>query len=242
MIENGQAMMTMMIFFFSTFSSLFFSLKNTTKPYDAKLIEFSKQEHKTDSTIKELNPRQQIPTFRDSNGAVVNESLAAVLYLDSTYGPTGTPLVPRDDDVARGAVLQRVFESANLHQAMRDVIYPKMRGLLKSEEDERVWKEEKVEALKAELGRWEAYLSPPAADDAAGGESSWLVPAAKSFSAADVAVGPLLLAVQRFGASFDAFPGIKAYVSRLAERPSVSSSWPPHWKEGDGPGFIKGLL
>lgn len=163
-----------------------------------------------------------------------------MLYLDSTYPESGTALVPRgdgdDDAVARGAVLQRVFESNNLHGAMRDVVYPKMRGLLKSDEDERAWKEEKVEALKTELGRWESYLEAS--------DGGWLVPSAKSssFSAADVAVGPLLLAIQRFGASFEAFPKIKAYVSRLAERPSVSSSWPPHWKEGEGPGFIKGLL
>ena len=214
----------------------------TTKkkqPYDAKLVEFSKQEHKTDPKIKELNPRQQIPTFADyETGAVVNESLAAVLYLDSTYkGSGGTELVPSGDSkeacVARGAVYQRVFEAANLHAAMRDVVYPKMRGLLKTPEDEKDWEGVKVEALKAELARWESYLT--------GDGDDWLVPAA-SFSAADVAVAVLVLAIQRFGASLDAFPRLKKYAAKAAGRESVASTWPPHWKEGEGPGFIKGML
>ena len=215
------------------------SSTTTTKkqPYEAKLVEFSKQEHKTDPRIKELNPRQQIPTFEDETGAVVNESLAAVLYLDSTYKTCGgTELVPSGESneaaVARGAVFQRVFEAANLHAAMRDVVYPKMRKLLKSPEEQKEWEEVKVEALKAELARWEAYLTE---------NDDWLVPAA-SFSAADVAVAVLVLAIQRFGASLDAFPKLKKYAAKAAERPSVSSTWPPHWKEGEGPGFIKGML
>ena len=221
------------LFFFFFF---FFSFKKKTQPYEGKLIEFSKQEHKTDPRIKELNPRQQIPTFEDGEtGAVVNESLAAVLYLDSTY-KTGTELVPSGDSkeasAARGLVYQRVFEAANLHAAMRDVVYPKMRGLLKNEDEEKEWKEVKVEALKAELSRWESYLTEN--DDR-------LVPAA-SFSAADVAVAVLVLAIQRFGASLDGFPKLQKYAKKAAERPSVASSWPPHWKEGEGPGFIKGML
>lgn len=198
---------------------------------------FSKQEHKTDPKIKELNPRQQIPTFEDGEtGAVVNESLAAVLFLDSTYKNSGTELVPSGDSkeasAARGLVYQRVFEAANLHAAMRDVVYPKMRGLLKTDEDEKEWKEVKVEALKAELARWESYLTD---------NDDWLVPAA-SFSAADLAVAVLVLAIQRFGASLDAFPKLQKYAKKSAERPSVAETWPPHWKEGEGPGFIKGML
>lgn len=214
------------------------SKKLSTQPYEAKLIEFSKQEHKTDPKIKELNPRQQIPTFEDGEtGAIVNESLAAVLYLDSTY-KSGTALVPSGEDpkvaAARGAVYQRVFEAANLHSAMRDVVHPKMHNLLKTVEEEKEWrkKEVKIEALKAELARWESYLSE---------ENDWIVPAA-SFSAADVAVLVLVLAVRRFGASLDAFPKLKKYAAKAAERPSVASTWPPHWKKGHGPGFLDGLL
>ena len=169
---------------------------------------------------------------------MVNESLAAVLYLDSTYKASGgaSELVPsgetKEASAARGTVYQRVFEAANLHSAMRDVVYPKMRNLIKSEDEEKEWKEVKVEALKAELARWESYLTD---------KDDWLVPAA-SFSAADVAVAVLVLAIQRFGASLDGFPKMKKYAAKAAGRPSVASTWPPHWKEGEGPGFIKGML
>ena len=167
----------------------------------------------------------------------MNESLAAVLYLDSTYPDSGTTLVPKglekEASKARGEVYQRVFEAANLHSAMRDVVYPKMRNLISNEEQEKEWKEVKVEALKAELERWELYVG--------GEDNEWLVPAA-SFSAADVAVAVLVLAIVRFGASLDGFPKLKKYASKAAERPSVASTWPPHWKQGEGPGFLKGLL
>jgi glutathione S-transferase len=81
-----------------------------------------------------------------------------VLYLESTYSSSGSNLVP-EEAAARAEVYQRVFEAANLHGAMRDVVYPKMRNLLKNEDEEKEWKEVKVEALKSELARWESYLT-----------------------------------------------------------------------------------
>lgn len=154
-----------------------------------------------------------------------------MLYLESTYSSSGSKLVP-EEAAARAEVYQRVFEAANLHGAMRDVVYPKMRNLLKNEDEEKEWKEVKVEALKSELARWESYLTE---------NDDWLVPAA-SFSAADIAAAVLVLAIQRFGASLEGFPKLKKYAAKAAGRPSVSSTWPPHWKEGEGPGFIKGML
>ena len=47
-------------------------------------------EHKSEEILK-LNPRGQVPTFVD-DGIVVNESLAALLYIQDKY-PT-PPLLP----------------------------------------------------------------------------------------------------------------------------------------------------
>ena len=105
-------------------------------------------------------------------------------------------------------------------------------GSMGSAEEEKEWADVKVEALKSELARWESYLTD---------NDDWLVPAA-SFSAADVAVAVLVLAIQRFGASLEGFPKLQKYAAKAAARESVASSWPPHWKEGEGPGFIKGML
>ena len=41
-----------------------------------------------------LNPRGQLPTFKDGD-VVVNESLAAILYLEEAY-TSGTQLLPAD--------------------------------------------------------------------------------------------------------------------------------------------------
>lgn len=189
------------------------------------MIEFSKAGHKAPEIVA-LNPRGQVPTFVDDDGTVVNESLAAVLYLDARY-PAPARLVPADA-AAAAPVYQRLFEVANLHAAMRDCVYPKMRGVAIADDEAA----RRADALRAELARWDAIAAA-----AGGGDDHWL--ASDDFSAADVAVGPLLLAIQRFGAPLDATPALKAYAAKFAARESVAATWPPHWKEGDGPGFLK---
>lgn len=169
-------------------------------------------------------PLHAPPPTQRHPGTVVCESLAAVLYIDARYPDAGTRLVPADATKA-APVLQRVFEVANLHGALRDCVHPKMRGVQLTDEE---WMA-KLEALRSELARWDAY--------AAAAGDGWL--AGPDFSAADIAVGPLVLAAIRFGASLDATPALKAYAAKVAARPSVAESWPPHWKEGDGPGFLK---
>jgi glutathione S-transferase len=169
-----------------------------------------------------------VPTFIDEDGTAVNESLAAVLYLDRRYPDAGCgPLVPADP-AAAGAVLQRTLEAGVLHAAISAVIYPKMRGELTSDESMSAWKD-KAAALKTELGHWDAY--------AAGSGGDWIT--GPAFTAADVAAAPFVLALRRFGASLADFPALAAYADRLAARPSIADTWPPHWKEGDGPGWLK---
>ena len=197
--------------------------------YESKCVEFSKQGHKAPE-IMALNPRGQVPTLVDEDGTVVCESLAAVLYLDRAYPAAGTALVPAEP-AAAGPVLQRTLEAGVLHAKISDVIYPKMRGTLASEESVAAWNE-KVEALKAELGYWEGYA--PAL-----GSTAFLC--GDAFTAADAAVAPFLLGVRRFGATLAAFPKLAAYADRLAARPSVASTWPPHWKESEGPGWMAGV-
>ena len=174
-----------------------------------------------------LNPRGQVPTFLDEDGTVVAESLAAVLYLDRRYPSQGTLLVPADP-AAAGAVLQRTMEAGVLHHKISDVIYPKMKNTLSSEESIAAWNE-KVEALKAELAVWEGYLT---------GKKDFLC---GSFSAADAALAPFILGVRRFGGSLASFPSLAAYADRCAARPSIASSWPPHWKDSEGPGWMGGV-
>lgn len=176
-----------------------------------------------------LNPRGQVPTFVDDDGTVVNESLAAVLYLDKRY-PEPALIPAGDDPAAYALVLQRFMEAGVLHAAISAVIYPKMRNELGSDEAVAAWRA-KAAALKTELGHWEAYAASSGGD--------WIT--GPAFTAADVAAAPFVLALRRFGATLAEFPALAAYADRLAARPTIADTWPPHWKEGgDGPGWLKG--
>ncbi|GMH36845.1 hypothetical protein BSKO_04718 [Bryopsis sp. KO-2023] len=81
-----------------------------------------------------------------------------------------------------------------------------------------------------EIPKWEAYLA----------ESEYI--GGSEMSLADVCLGTTLLFLQRQGATYDEYPNMKAYVKKLEERPSFKKSWPPHWKESDGPGYITGHI
>ena len=75
-------------------------------PYESKLLEFSKGMHSVDfwnqlippgdhksPEVMALNPRGQIPTFKDGD-AIVNESGAICMYLETQYPEK--PLLPKD--------------------------------------------------------------------------------------------------------------------------------------------------
>jgi glutathione S-transferase len=102
-----------------------------------------------------------------------------------------------------------------------------MRNELGSDESRAAWAG-KASALKAELGHWNEYAKA----------GDWI--AGPTFSAADVAAAPFVLALRRFGATLTDFPALAAYADRLASRPTIADTWPPHWKEGgEGPGWLK---
>jgi glutathione S-transferase len=80
-------------------------------------------EHKS-KEIMELNPRGQVPTFKDGE-IVVNESMAAMQYLEEAY--PDPPLMPKDKPT-RALALQRFHESAGLLAAVVPLFRAKMRN------------------------------------------------------------------------------------------------------------------
>ena len=61
------------------------------------------------------------------------------------------------------------------------------------------------------------------------GPNSYL--AGRRFTMADVAAYPFLCFSVRFGLELKPrMPFLASYYERVAERPSVKKSWPPHWK------------
>lgn len=190
-----------------------------------KLCEFSKKEHKAEDVMK-LNPRGQLPTFRDGD-VVVNESNAICMYLEEKYSTDSNRLLPTDPG-DRAQVYQRMFESQNIQSNIfMDTIYYKMRT---KKED---WDQEKIKEAFAkaniELKYWETYLT----------SKKYL--AGDKFTMADVCFYPFLATLVRQGASLEKYPALNKYYNTCSERPSIKGSLPPHWKDSPSPGLLVGL-
>nr|AAC50036.1 glutathione S-transferase [Coccomyxa sp. PA] len=194
------------------------ALKEKGLEFDSRLIEFSKGEHKSEDILK-LNPRGQVPTFVDGD-VVVNESLAALLYIQDKY--PSPSLLPATVE-GRALVYQRLQESSNLQDKATQVILFKMKNA-----DADV-PQEKLDAAKNELKYWESYVS----------EEGFI--AGPDFTLADVAAGPFLIAMQRFGATLEDFPKLAKYTETLKARPSVAETSPPHWKGTPGKDWLAAL-
>ncbi|CAL5224615.1 g7331 [Coccomyxa viridis] len=177
--------------------------------YESKQVEFSKKEHKGPEVMS-VNPRGQVPTLLDGD-IVICESVAALFYLEDAYPEH--KLLPTDKK-ERAAAYQRTVESANLQDKVSGIVRLKMFN--QNPDPEAVAKAK--EALKNELKYWEDYT-----------KSGYV--AGSSFTLADTAVGPFVLALKRFGASLKEFPNVAKYADTLQSRPTFQKTTPPHWKE-----------
>jgi glutathione S-transferase len=192
-------------------------------PYQSRLLERSKAEHKSPEFLA-LNPRGQVPVLRDGD-VVVRESIAILAYLDRQY--PDPPLFGRTGAEA-GAIWQEVMEGALYVDAIDDFILPFYFG-------ESVAKEAQVrEALpkvQGELDRLERTLIG----------RTWLV--GSTLSAADIAIYPMVRSVVRAAekpeaARFEAGlvpmsarrPAIAAWMARIESLPGYDRTFPPHWR------------
>ncbi|WAR25321.1 GSTA-like protein [Mya arenaria] len=181
-----------------------------------KMVSFSKKEHKTDEIIT-LNPRGQVPTFRDGD-VVVNESNAILMYLEENYSTDSNRLLPTSGP-ERAQVYQRMFEAQNVQtNIIKELVYYHWQTKPEDRDDKII--KERMEKAKVELGYWEKALNGHA----------YMV--GNNFTLADVAVYPFLAFLMRMGASFREFPALLKYYEAITKRPSVQATWPPHWKEG----------
>jgi glutathione S-transferase len=95
--------------------------------YESKLLEFSKDEHKTPSYLK-LNPRGKVPTLKDGD-FVIYESVAIMAYLDRKY--PDPPLFGETPEET-GLICRALAEMRILHPARRrqsysaDLLWPRI--------------------------------------------------------------------------------------------------------------------
>lgn len=193
-------------------------------PYESKLLEFSKEDHKSPGYLK-LNPRGKVPTLKDGD-FVLYESLAIMAYLDRKY--PDPPIFGRSPEET-GLTWRAISETESyLVAAGTKVIVPIFfgKGLEKTDEIQAA-----AAAIRDELKRLDTALAG----------SVWLV--GSSISAADIALFPLIQLLLR-AASKDAakplnlgfsplgqtYPNIAAWVKRVEAIPGYEKTYPPHWK------------
>ena len=193
-------------------------------PYESRLLEFSKEEHKSPGYLK-LNPRGKVPTLKDGDFALY-ESLAIMSYLDRKYpDPPIFGTTPQET----GLIWREISETDSYlgepgAKIVRPVFFGK--GLEKTEEIQ-----EAATTIRRELKRIDTTLA----------NSVWLVGA--EISAADIALFPLIQILLRaaskeaakplnlgFSPLAQSYPNIAAWVKRLEAIPGYERTYPPHWK------------
>ncbi|XP_075931436.1 glutathione S-transferase A-like isoform X1 [Anarhichas minor] len=192
--------------------------------YNQKLLSFEKGEHKS-KEVMDMNPRGQLPALKCGTN-VLNESLAACLYLESQYKSQGNKLIP-DCPAEQAMMYQRMFEGLTFSQKMGDVIYYTYK-VPEGERHDCAVKRNK-EALTTEIKLWEGYLQKESGPFMAG----------KTFSLADVTVYPGIAYLFHFGLCEERYPKLAAYYNSLKVRPSIKTSWPPTWLESQGQDTLK---
>jgi glutathione S-transferase len=193
-------------------------------PYESKLLEFSKEDHKSPGYLK-LNPRGKVPTLKDED-FVLYESVAIMAYLDRKY--PDPPIFGRTPQETGQIWLSISETDSYLLEPAFKVVVPLYfgRGLEKINEIQSA-----AATIREELGRINAVLSHSVGI------------AGSQISAADIALFPLIETLLR-AASKDAakpldlgfsplgqrYPNIAAWIKRVEAIPGYEKTYPPHWK------------
>jgi len=191
--------------------------------YKHKLLSFAEKEHKSEEVLK-LNPRGQLPTTQIGD-QVINESLAAIDYIEAVNPAKGTALHP-SEPASLAKVLQRKYEALNFHsKGVEGLVFPLFTGKQPSEE--------RKQAFNEEVNIWEGYLKNE-------GEGSYV--AGKNFSMADVVFFPSLAFLVRMGFKLlPRYPSLNGYYNLVSQREAVQKTWPPHWKESEASSMLGDL-
>jgi len=159
--------------------------------------------------LSEITPRGQVPTLVYDGGSgeiVVYESMAIARFIDDLH-PEPALMPPVTEPLRRAEALMRIEE----FQAKLDV--KNVFGSVLFGRQTREQLGERVDALCAELPRWNAYVEGRA------------FLAGDPFTLADIAVFPLLMHFEVLGYDYASkTPALAAYMDRCKQRPSVAAS------------------
>jgi glutathione S-transferase len=193
-------------------------------PYESKLLEFSKGEHKSADYLK-LNPRGKVPTLKDGE-FVLNESLAIMSYLDRKYPEP--PLFGKTPEET-GSIWRILMEcETSLVRATEKVVRPIFFGQGLDKVDEI---QQSAQTVRQEFKFLDERLA----------NRAWLV--GESLSAADIGVYPVIQLFLRAAAKdaaqpFDlgllplaqTYPQLAQWAQRIEALPNYQRTYPPHWR------------
>lgn len=193
-------------------------------PYESKLLEFSKGEHKTPEYLN-MNPRGRVPTLMDGE-FVLYESLAIMTYLDRKY--PDVPVFGRTPEEA-GLIWRHLSE---IESYLRDSVSQVVRPLLFGQAAEKTREiQAAADTVHSELAGLDATVA----------KSPWI--AGNAVSAADVAIFPFIQLLLRASAKDAAkplnlgflplsgrYPRLGEWVKRVESLPGYERTYPPHWR------------
>ena len=186
--------------------------------YTSNKRSFDNKDNKS-AEILAINPRGELPCFRVGD-VMINESLAACLYLEEAYPNQGTALMPRDV-TERAMVWQKVSEFYwNFPRRGYKNLVRYIWWTPKDELDAKRIAAAKEEFL-VELQIWEAYLK---------NKTSCKFLVGNSLTIADVVAFPWMAFLFRFGLKLrPRFECLAEYCDHMKEWPSMKKFYPQHW-------------
>jgi len=193
--------------------------------YDSKLLEFSKQEQRSDNML-EMNPRGQLPVLKDGNVSIY-ESIAILNYLDQKH--PDTPLFG-STTIQSGQIWQTLFEIENY---LREPVFKIVRSIFSDTVQLNIDAINESAKLAYEEFKWlEEKLT----------QSIYLTD--KIITAADIAAFPIVMTLLRALSLEPAkvlsleflpfethYPNIAAWCTRIKQLPGYENAYPPNWKD-----------
>ena len=193
-------------------------------PYESKLLEFSKGDHKSAAYLQ-INPRGKVPTLKDGD-FVINESLAIMSYLDRKY--PNPPLFGKTAEetalIWRWLLECEAYMVSAGQKVVRPIFFGK--GLENVEEIQQA-----AQSVRGELKLVDQRLAA----------AQWLV--GDNISAADLGIFPFIQLLVRAASKEAAqpfnlgvvpleqhYPNIARWAKRIEALPNYQRSYPPHWK------------
>jgi glutathione S-transferase len=194
-------------------------------PYVSHLLQFSKQEHKSQEMLA-LNPRGRVPVLKDGE-YVCFESLAILYYLDLKYPQP--PLFGHTPEEA-GTIMRVICEyQAYIEPQVHIITQAVFSGAALGSDTIT----SAMHAVASEARTIEGRLS----------KSAWIV--GDSCSAVDLVIFPGIQLLKRAlekprAAELTArfmpvevhYPALGRWLARVATQPGYERTYPPHWRTG----------